>query len=66
MGVSPEKSEVGSSSNQVPEVEIKLENEEDPKETKEEDQDIWKGKPTEGVEKSRDEEFEEYLADLFL
>ncbi|KAK0173067.1 hypothetical protein PV328_006320 [Microctonus aethiopoides] len=27
---------------------------------------IWKDKPTEGGEKSREEEFEEYLTDLFL
>lgn len=29
------------------------------------DTEIWKGKIVEGVEKSREEEFEEYLADLF-
>ena len=27
---------------------------------------IWKEKPSDNAEKSREEEFEEYLADLFL
>lgn len=27
---------------------------------------IWKDKPTEDVEKTREKEFEEYLADLFM
>ncbi|XP_015127655.1 protein FRA10AC1 homolog [Diachasma alloeum] len=71
LGVAPEKSQVGSTSNEVPEATIKLEteekdNSEDPQASHPEDSDIWKGKPVEGVEKTREEEFEEYLADLFL
>ncbi|XP_063982728.1 protein FRA10AC1 homolog [Diachasmimorpha longicaudata] len=71
LGISPEKSQGSSTSSQVPEATIKLEINEkdstaDPQPSQPEDSDIWKGKPVEGVEKSREEEFEEYLADLFL
>ncbi|XP_066581498.1 protein FRA10AC1 [Prorops nasuta] len=40
---------------------------EDKQQTEEiEESKIWKEKPTEAAEKSREEEFEEYLADLFM
>lgn len=78
LGTNAESTQRASSSNQLSEVTIKIE-EEDPTEIKEDENkdaeipkekinetEIWKGKVVEGVEKSREEEFEEYLADLFL
>lgn len=52
---------------QSPEIEIKEEPlDENSVEPKKDETEIWKGKPIDGIEKSREEEFEEYLADLFL
>lgn len=53
-------------------VEIKIEdnegtnNSEKLVETKEDESKIWKEKPVENLEKTREEEFEEYLADLLM
>ncbi|XP_011301313.1 protein FRA10AC1 homolog [Fopius arisanus] len=73
LGTSPDKSQISSSSNESPgtETAIKVVAEngdkpEDSQSSETDDTNIWKGKPVEGVEKSREEEFEEYLADLFL
>lgn len=63
-----------SGSSQIPEGAIKKEQEETEEceesktdENKEKDEsEIWNGKQTDGVEKTREEEFEEYLTDLFL
>lgn len=67
-----EDTERPSRSTEVPKAEIKTEPESEPESTREAqnskvtESDIWRSKPKEGVEKSREDEFEEYLADLFL
>lgn len=71
LGTAPRKLETqsnASSSTENPEITVKIEPEED--DNKESSgnnaSEIWKGNVSESVEKSREEEFEEYLADLLL
>lgn len=59
-----------SNSATIPDAEIKIEPESDVEMAKvlakNNETELWKGKPAEALEKSREEEFEDYLADLFL
>ncbi|XP_043268936.1 protein FRA10AC1 [Venturia canescens] len=61
-----------SSSTEVSRADVKIELESEaesttePEKLKVAESDFWKSKPREGEEKSRDDEFEEYLADLLL
>ncbi|KAG8041309.1 hypothetical protein G9C98_002297 [Cotesia typhae] len=56
-----------STNNQDQDVIIKVEPDEESKEdSRKKEEEIWKNNPSESIEKSREEEFEEYLADLLL
>ena len=69
---STESTESACSSHKALNTAIKIENEKDVDPTGEPDEqtideaELWKNKPVEDIEKSREDEFEEYLADLFL
>ncbi|CAG5089095.1 Similar to Fra10ac1: Protein FRA10AC1 homolog (Mus musculus) [Cotesia congregata] len=56
-----------STNNQDQDTIIKVEPDEESKEDSgKKEEEIWKNNPSESIEKSREEEFEEYLADLLL